>query len=1001
MRNLKRAALCAALCVGLNGVAHAQSNAAGSIYGTVEPGSTVVISRSDTGFRREIQADASGRYRVPSLPVGEYEVTVTRGGQAIGSRSVQVLLGGGADVSFARASDNVQDFAAVTVTGTAASYIDVSNTDTRVVFTAEDLRRIAVGNNIEAVAMLTPGVVAADSRYTNASGAPVQSFGGSAASENATYINGYPVTNPLTNLGRTTLPFNGISQYQAFIGGYGAEFGRATGGVENIITQRGTNEWNGGLSVTWTPESLRADQRNIYYPLNGTENDGLLYQNLAAQTDDQILYGGYVSGPIVKDKLFFYASAEFTDRERETYSARGSNQYYERDYEVPRWLAKVDWHITDDHLLELTAVSDVTKQTAIFQPYNYNTNQIDWDAEPAGYEWEDGGELYIGRYTGYLTDNLTLSALYGRQKQDHIENLVGYDPSVVYVSDARNIPNQVQHGQFPQIAFPDAFDETEGGRLDLDWQLGNHGLRLGYDRIDSTSRAGEQTSGPGYRWLYESVGPGAANDTIPGSGGASGPGGNGDYVVRYIYANGGTFEVKQYAYYFEDRWQINDRWLLSLGVRNENFENYNADGIIYVEQKNQWAPRIGATWDVHGDSSLKVFANVGRYHLAMPNNVARRGAAGSLYTQEYFAFTGIDPTTGEPLGLTALGDGPHSSNNEFGQAPNPLTVAAKDIDSHYQDEFAIGFEKALGDKHIFGARYIYRDLKSAIDDMCDYRPAYAWAIRNGYSEDIATEIGDSLAHCRLFNPGEDNTFVLDDADGNLYEVPLTAGELRFPKLKRSYQGIDLFLERPFDGTWYYKLDYTFSRNYGNAEGQLKSDVGQTDVSMTMDWDHPELMEHANGYLPNDRRHYVKAYGFYQMNPEWRFSATMSVHSGRPNNCTGVYNGPSLDVSDEFRDVVEYKGPYYRYCNGEPSSRGSAGRLPWTGKLDLGVAWSPAFLDHKLMVGFDVFNVTDSQPVQSIIEYGEIGAAGNPYHSTQRPISYQAPRTGRLTVRYDF
>src|SRR5690606_11451819 len=125
------------------------------------------------------------------------------------------------------------------------------------------------------------------------------------------------------------------------------------------------------------------------------------------------------------------------------------------------------------------------------------------------------------------------------------------------------------------------------------------------------------------------VGPNPSDDTIPGSGGAVVPGGNGDYVQKIIYANGGTFEVKQYAYYLEDRWQINDRWLLTLGLRNESFENYNADGVVYVEQKNQWAPRIGASWDVHGDSSLKVFANAGRYHLAMPNNVARRAAAGS------------------------------------------------------------------------------------------------------------------------------------------------------------------------------------------------------------------------------------------------------------------------------------------------------------------------------------------------------------------------------------
>src|SRR5690606_38285941 len=154
---------------------------------------------------------------------------------------VTVLLGAGSEVSFTAAPGGAQTLDAVIVTAASAPTIDVSTTDTRVVFTAEQLERISVGNNIEALALLTPGVVGADSRYGN-----VQSFGGSAASENAYYINGYAVTNPLTNLGSTTLPFDGIGQYQAFIGGYGAEFGRATGGVVNIITKRGTNEWPGG-----------------------------------------------------------------------------------------------------------------------------------------------------------------------------------------------------------------------------------------------------------------------------------------------------------------------------------------------------------------------------------------------------------------------------------------------------------------------------------------------------------------------------------------------------------------------------------------------------------------------------------------------------------------------------------------------------------------------------------------------------------------------------------
>lgn len=984
----------------ISSVAMAQSNAAGSIFGSAaQPGSTVVIENVDTGLTRTLQVDGSGRFSATSLPTGQYRVTLQRNGQAVATReNVEVQIGSGSEVNFAANADTLDT---VVVSGTRASTIDVSQTDTRTVFTAQQLQKIPVGRSIESVALLAPGVVQADSRYPGTA-----SFGGSAASENAFYINGYAVTNPLTNLGSTTLPFDGINQMQVITGGYGAEFGRATGGVVNIVTNRGGNEWKFGGLATYSPSGLRARSRNIIYPANGTPLDGLIFQKRDEVDVGSWSFGMSASGPVIKDRLFVYASGEVTTTDQDGVLARPgglTNGYQRSHFSSPRWLAKVDWNINDSNIFEFTAISDVTSQDVDYFRFSYVPGKNEFirgNQKGGGYSYEDLSRLYVGKYTGYLTDNLTLTALYGQQKQDHMATPFGYDPSVVYVSDSRSIANPIQRGTYAQLAFPDAYDQTRGGRLDLEWQAGDHSLRFGYDRQDSESKAGQRTSGPGYRWIYSSCGPGKAGTAIPGGGGAVCPGASGDYVSQYKFANGGTFNVEQWAYYVEDRWQVSDNWLLSLGVRNENFRNFNADHQVYAEQTNQWAPRIGATWDVNGDSTLKVFGNVGRYHLAMPNNVALRGAAGSLYTNEYFAFTSIDPVTGLPQGLTPLGNGPYSSNREYGQAPDPRSVTATNLKSHYQDELVLGFEKRFGDSFTVGARYVYRNLRAAIDDMCDYRPAYNWAIAHGYSQTVADNLGNELAHCRLFNPGEANTFMLDDGTGKLIEVPLSAAELGFPKLKRMYQGIDMFVERPFDGTWYGRVDYTLSRNYGNAEGQLKSDVGQGDVSQTMDWDHPELMEFANGYLPNDRRHYVKSYGYFQITPEWRVSATATFASGRPKNCLGYYPN-NTPAQQEFNAYYSYGGPYYHYCKGQPSPRGSAGRLPWTNKLDLGVAYTPALFDKHMTFSLDVFNVFDTQTVQNIVEYGELGGPGVPYNSTNRPISFSNPRSVRFALRYNF
>ena len=107
--------------------------------------------------------------------------------------------------------------------------------------------------------------------------ANIGSFGGSSASENAYYINGFPVTNPLTNMGATTLPFNSIGQVQVLTGGYGAEFGRSTGGVVNVITKRGTDEVKGGAYIIWTPAGLRGDPKDLMYPDTGKWNSTTHY----------------------------------------------------------------------------------------------------------------------------------------------------------------------------------------------------------------------------------------------------------------------------------------------------------------------------------------------------------------------------------------------------------------------------------------------------------------------------------------------------------------------------------------------------------------------------------------------------------------------------------------------------------------------------------------------------------------------------------------------------
>ncbi|WP_266158231.1 TonB-dependent receptor [Dyella silvatica] len=1022
-RPLRRTALIIGLGLAAVDADVSAQSAAGVIFGQTSTSSSarnIVIENLETGLTRTVPVDSLGRYRISALPTGNYKVMLQRDGAIVSTRdNVVVSIAGGTEVSFASEQD-AKNFDGVTVVANALPSIDVSSLDTRTVFSANQLAKLPLDRAVGAVALLAPGVVG-----NSAYGVP--SFGGSASSENAYYINGYAVTNPLTAIGYSSLPFDAIDEMQVLTGGYGAEFGRSTGGVINITTKRGSNQWKGGIAAYWSPDALRSTPRNTHYPNTGfyPDTDGSLLRYRGKNQSTLTTYGVYLGGPLIKNRLFIYLSGEINktngasvdSSSTNPQAANGFNQY---TYKMPRWIGKVDWNISDNHIVELTAVSDKQQYQSALTGFDY-ANLSRNGVQAGGTYTKDGGELYIGRYTGYLTDQLTLTALYGEQTARHQQTPWRYDPSCPRVMGNTMAINQMPGltynptCQFSSRVLPDgAKDQTKGWRLDLEYRLGDHTLRVGADNQQATSITGSQLAG-GYAWSFRqtadqhmpvNAGLGVGSPASAGGSGVGVAGSDKGYFVSRIYSTQfANVKVEQSSQYLEDRWQISQNLLLSLGLRNEQFTNYNSSGLPFISQRNQWAPRIGASWDVFGDATLKVFGNAGRYHLAPPNNVAVRGASASLLTQEYFTYTGTDPRTGAPIGLkpipvdaskgyTCAGGQAVASNLECGQTPDPRTVAAKQMKSHYQDEYIVGLQHQLTPAFNWGAKATFRILRSAIDDTC------------------TPVLGGT---CFLFNPGVANTFEQKQADGSFRTVTYSAAQLNFPKLKRKYYAIDLYAEHPFDGRWYGKLEYTYSRNYGNTEGQLASDLdngsgGQGDVSQTQDWDLPQLMVGANGLLPNHRTHQLKAFGYYQITPAWRVGATAVVASGRPFSCTSFY--PTAD-----RGL--YNGAYYYYCGlagsgtavgsagyQPPSAdyrfspRGTTGSTPWTYTFNLNVAYTPQWADNKLTFRADIFNVFNQQRAQGYIQgYATDRVTPNQFY--RQELNYTAPRYVRLSAQYHF
>ena len=1001
----------------------AQSNATGILFGQVEAGSTVTVTNLDSGAKRSITVDSTGRYSLPSMTTGRYKVEASKGSSAFGAREVEVKLGQGVEASFASTSLGV-----VQITGSAVFNrgIDVSASGSTSTFTSAELARLPVATNVAAVIQLAPNTTKSDPRY---GGGGTPSFGGSGASENAYYINGFPVTNTYVQTGFTQLPFNGLAQAQVLTGGYGAEFGRSTGGVVNLITKKGTNDWVFGVGYSVSPRSLRADEKNQYFEVTGDPQNVATDGKLRFYNQDNKLESSatsfYWGGPLIPDKLFGYVAYEGV-KSNYSYIRRGvdaagnasgrSAAWQERNIDDPRFLLKLDWNITDNHLLEYTKVNQDVYRKYAFYGFDYRTLQRN-DVKAGGVEnknWDStlgtragyapaGAHVDILKYTGYLTDNLTLQALVGSSYAALDQIPAGFNPALSQITSSPSTEYQpfAPSGAYPHpqstagsILVPNAMDANKGYRVDLEWKLSpEHTLRGGVDRNQISATNGQALAG-GTQYIYNfTKAPGAIinkfNTSTLTSVAGNAAAAAGYYVTSQYTSSGSSPSTIQSAQYIEDRWQVTDRLQLALGLRNEGFDNRNGDGETFISLPRQIAPRVGMAWDVNGDSTMKVFGTGGRYHLPVPTNVAVRQLGNSTFIKQEMAYTGVD-ANGRPTGTTPLSP-VYSSNNEYGQAKDFRDYINSEIKTNYQDEFALGFEKAISKSLRVGARVTYRSMGSTIDDVCDGRGLTNYAIRNK----LPTALAEADSNCRLFNPGVDNTFLFDFV-GNGVRIPAVvtnADMSNFPAVERTYTAIDLFAEHPFDGEWYGKINYTWARNRGNMEGQLNSDLAQADVAATVSWDFPEIMANSNGRLPNDRTHQIKAFGFYQYNSEVGFGANFAAESGRPLNCFG--NAPDPIKQDPYG-----YGAIFFYCGGKDSVRGSAGELPWNYSLDLSTTYKPAAL-KGFTFKMDVFNVLNRQSAISRVELKE--ADGDPTTTLFNYgfEGYSAPRSMKLSFNYDY
>lgn len=274
--------------------------------GAVVPGASLTATNIDTNQKQTAVTDHDGRYRFPYLPVGSYKLVIEVAGFEPLTKQLTVTVGQALDLPVKLEVSGVS--AQVNIPSDVPIIETVRTQVTETIRPSEINELPLNGRNFLDLALLVPAVsqtnTGSNQRFAETSAVPGQgiSIAGQRNLYNSFVIDGVSANDDAADLTGSYYSQEIINQFQVITSGGIAEFGRASGGVVNIITKSGTNNWRGNLYGF--ARNQRFDARN---PLAPTKD--LLTQ---AQ------YGGSIGGPIKQDNTFFFTNFEQT---RRNYSA--------------------------------------------------------------------------------------------------------------------------------------------------------------------------------------------------------------------------------------------------------------------------------------------------------------------------------------------------------------------------------------------------------------------------------------------------------------------------------------------------------------------------------------------------------------------------------------------------------------------------------------------------------------------------------------------------------
>lgn len=966
-----------------SGAAAAQTT--GTLTGTLTdtqglpiPGATVTVTGPQG--EKSLVTDTEGRFQAPFLVPGSYNVRAElQGFKSVAITGIAVSLGQVSDIAVKMEVGGLTE--TVEVVGSTA-IVDTTSTTTGAVLTSELLQKVPIGRRFSDTLYLAPGVSSGGSV-----GMANPSISGGTGLDNQYVVDGVNVTNQgygalgsysivFGSLGNAT-PFDFIKEVQVKTGGYQAEYGQSTGGVVNVVTKSGSNLLRGTVFGYAKPDFLQGDPKE-FQSVNGTVQLG---------KTEQSDFGIEAGGPLIPNKLFFFGAIDPSFETRQFRAPAGfpleSLGNIDRERQNINYAAKITYQLSGSHRLDASFFGDPSKgEMGPQRTSSLTAETTSRFSELSKY----GGHNQTIRYDGVISPTFLIEASFANAR-NQIEEIPSVDEW--FVTDLRVTPNIVSGG----IGFFEAGNDSKNRQFQVKATniLGDHQLQYGFQYDDVSYSQINQRTGPTFLAADgRQTATGAQIDIVPDV--------NFGQIYRVTRANFNTDRSTDQAYYnffIQDSWRVGDRLTVNPGIR---YEQQSLSGTLVqdFELKNNWAPRIGAVYDVLGNGRSKLYANFGIFYARVPNDLAARAlsADDGISRADYFD---ADLTNPIPNGVaTQIPGASGEITNHFLLAGVGPSVIDPDARLSYKHETVIGYEwEALANTSL-GVRYIHRGIGRVLEDVAAFPMV-------GY--DLELPDAGSVEYI-LTNPTSD--------------TPTLAPELgaRFEDPIHSYDAVELTLDRRFSGRWSATASYRWSRLHGTFEGFYREDNGQSDPGITSLYDFPTndpsftgigvpqfgyrgdirfLGELGKGPLPLDRPHAFKVYGNYAMTEALAVGLGLNANSGRP--LTPMAANRAYDSGGEIPE-----GPR---GSGIETIDGFRERTPFEFQLDAQASYALRFGTRRLTLLADAFNLFNLKRTLDYDAFTELSPGtlnpdfGSPTSQLVGGPQFQMPFSLRVGARFEF